>query len=53
MGGKRGAESPARRLTQAGVVTTSVASLAGQLAGHFTQPKGSQALAVLYDMAAE
>jgi nicotinamidase-related amidase len=40
-----------RRLTQAGVVTTSVASIAGQLAGDFTQPKGGQALGVLYDMA--
>lgn len=31
-----------RRLTQAGVVTTSVASIAGQLAGDFTQPKGGR-----------
>lgn len=29
-----------RRLTQAGVVTTSLASVAGQLAGDITQPKG-------------
>jgi hypothetical protein len=35
------------------VVITSVASLAGQLAGDFTQPQGSQALGVLYEMAAE
>jgi len=40
-----------RRLTQAGAVTTSVASLAGQLAGDFTQPKGGEALGVLYEMA--
>jgi hypothetical protein len=40
-----------RRLVQAGVVTTSVASVAGQLAGDFTQPKGSTALGVLYEMA--
>jgi nicotinamidase-related amidase len=41
-----------RRLTQAGVVTTSVASVAGQLAGDFTQGSGAQALGVLYEMAA-
>jgi nicotinamidase-related amidase len=40
-----------RRLVQAGVVTTSIASLAGQLAGDFRQPKGGQALGILYDMA--
>jgi len=39
------------RLTQAGIVTTSIASIAGQLAGDFTQPKGGQALRVLYEMA--
>jgi DNA-binding transcriptional ArsR family regulator len=41
-----------RRLTQAGVVTTSVASVAGQLAGDFTQASGAQALGVLYEMVA-
>ena len=41
-----------RRLTQAGVVTTSVASVAGQLAGDFTQGSGAQALGVLYEMVA-
>ena len=40
-----------RRLTQAGVVATSVASIAGQLAGDFTQPKGGQAIGILYEMA--
>lgn len=50
---QRTEDAALRRLTQAGVVTTSVASLAGQLAGDFTQPKGSQALGVLYEMAAE
>jgi nicotinamidase-related amidase len=39
-----------RRLEQAGVVTTSIASLAGQLAGDFTQPRGGQALGILYEM---
>jgi isochorismate hydrolase len=40
-----------RRLTQAGVITTSIASIAGQLAGDFTQPRGGQALGILYEMA--
>ena len=40
-----------RRLTQAGVVTTSIASIAGQLAGDFTQPKGGKAVGILYEMA--
>jgi len=40
-----------RRLVQAGVVTTSIASLAGQLAGDFTQAKGGKAMAVLFEMA--
>jgi nicotinamidase-related amidase len=41
-----------RRLVQAGAVTTSIASLAGQLAGDFSQPKAGQALGILYEMAA-
>jgi nicotinamidase-related amidase len=41
-----------RRLVQAGVVITSVPSIAGQLAGDFTQPKGGQAVGILYEMAA-
>jgi nicotinamidase-related amidase len=40
-----------RRLTQAGVVITSIASVAGQFAADFTQPKGGKALGVLYEMA--
>ena len=40
-----------RRLTHAGVVTTSVASLAGQLAGDFSKPEGGKALGVLFEMA--
>jgi nicotinamidase-related amidase len=40
-----------RRMVQAGVVPTSMASLAGQLAGDFTQPRGGQALGILYEMA--
>jgi nicotinamidase-related amidase len=41
-----------RRLTQAGVVATSIPSLAGQLACDFSQPKGGKALGVLYEMLA-
>jgi nicotinamidase-related amidase len=40
-----------RRLVHAGVVTTSIPSIAGQLAGDFTQPKGVQALGIFYEMA--
>ena len=40
-----------RRLVHAGVTPTSLASIAGQLAGDFTQPKGGQALGVLFEMA--
>jgi nicotinamidase-related amidase len=40
-----------RRLEQAGVAMTSIPSIAGQLAGDFTQPLGSKAVAVLYEMA--
>jgi len=40
-----------RRLTQAGVVMTSVASIAGQLAGDFTQPKAGRAIGILYEVA--
>ena len=41
-----------RRLVHAGVITTSMASLAGQLAGDFPQPRAQQALGILYEMAA-
>jgi nicotinamidase-related amidase len=40
-----------RRLVQAGIVTTSVPSIAGQLAGDFTQLRGGQAVGILYEMA--
>jgi nicotinamidase-related amidase len=46
-------EAALLRLAQAGVVVTSVASIAGQLAGDLTQPRGGEALRVLYEMAAE
>jgi nicotinamidase-related amidase len=40
-----------RRMTQAGVRTTSVPTLIGELAGDFTQPKGGQAIGVLFELA--
>jgi nicotinamidase-related amidase len=40
-----------RRLVAAGVVPTSLPSLAGQLAGDFTQPRGAQALGLVFQMA--
>jgi len=49
----RAEDAALRRLVQAGVVTTSVASVAGQLAGDFTRPKGGQAVGILYEMASK
>jgi nicotinamidase-related amidase len=40
-----------RRMTQAGVRTTSVPTLIGELAGDFMQPKGGQAIGVLFELA--
>lgn len=48
---KRTEEAAFRRLAREGVATTSVASVAGQLAADFTQPNGQQALGILYEMA--
>jgi len=39
-----------RRLVQSGVVITSAASVGGQLAGDLSQPKGGQAMGILYEM---
>jgi len=39
------------RLTQAGVVMTSIVSIAGQLARDFREPKAGQAIGILYEMA--
>jgi len=44
-------EAAFRRLAQAGVLPTSIASVAGQLAADFTQPKGGEAVRILYEMA--
>ena len=45
-------EAAFRRMTHAGVVTTSIASISGQLAEDFTQQKGAEAVGILYEMAA-
>jgi nicotinamidase-related amidase len=50
---QRTEDAALRRLVQAGVVTTSVASVAGQLADDISTPKGGQALGILYEMAAD
>ena len=39
-----------RRLSQAGVKTTSLPTLIGELAGDFTLPKGQQAIGVLFEL---
>lgn len=41
-----------RRLVAAGVVTTSVVALAGELAGDFSQPVGGEAISVVFDIVA-
>jgi nicotinamidase-related amidase len=40
-----------RRMAQAGVRTTSVPTLIGELAGDFTLPQGGQAIGVLFELA--
>ncbi len=39
------------RITRAGATTTSVMTLAGELAGDFREPKAGQAIGILYEMA--
>lgn len=46
-------EAAFRRLAQAGVALTSVASIAGELAGDLAQPTGRQALGIVFEMASE
>lgn len=43
-------EAALRRLTQADVITTSIPSIAGQLAGNVSLQKGQQALGLFYEM---
>ena len=39
-----------RRLVQGGVALTSVASIAGELAGDLARPAGRQALGIVFEM---
>jgi hypothetical protein len=39
-----------RRITQAGASTVSIATLSGELAGDFSQPKAQQAVGILFEM---
>ncbi len=48
----RSEDAALRRLTAAGVVTTSVVALAGELAGDFSQAKGGEAISTVFDMVA-
>jgi nicotinamidase-related amidase len=49
---ERTEDAALRRLTQAGVVITSVPSIAGQLAADFTEAKGGQSMGILYELLA-
>ncbi len=48
---ERTEEAALRRITQAGASTVSVATLAGELAGDFSQPRAQQAIKILFEMA--
>ncbi len=48
---ERTEDAALRRMVHAGVRTTSVPTLIGELAGDFTQPKGGQAIGVLFELA--
>jgi len=48
----RSEDAALRRLVAAGVTTTSVVALAGELAGDFSQPTGGTVISVVYDMVA-
>jgi nicotinamidase-related amidase len=48
---ERTEDAALRRITQAGASTVSVATLAGELAGDFREPKGQQAIKILFDLA--
>jgi nicotinamidase-related amidase len=47
----RSEDAALRRMSRAGVHTTSIPTLIGELAGDFTQPKGAQAIGVLFELA--
>ncbi len=46
----RSEDATLRRITQAGASTVSVVTLAGELAGDFSQPTGQQAIGILFEM---
>lgn len=48
---ERSEDAALRRLTQGGVKTSSLLSLIGELAGDFSQPKGQEAIGVLFELA--
>lgn len=48
---ERTEDAALRRLAQGGVKISSVLSLIGELAGNFTEPKGQQAIGVLFELA--
>lgn len=48
----RSEQAALRRFEAAGVVMTSVVSLAGEISGDFTVPPGSQAIGVVYELIA-
>lgn len=47
---ERTEEAAYRRMAQAGASTVSIATLAGELAGDFSQPKAQQAIGILFEM---
>jgi nicotinamidase-related amidase len=49
---ERTEQAALQRIAAAGASTVSVMTLAGELAGEFTRPKGQQAIGILYRMAA-
>jgi hypothetical protein len=48
---QRTEEAALRRIAKSGASTVSVMTLAGELAGDFREPKGQQAIGILYEMA--
>jgi len=47
---ERTEDAALRRLAQAGASTVSVATLSGELAGDFSQPRAQQAIGILFEM---
>ena len=47
---ERTEDAAMRRIIQAGVSTVSIATLSGELAGDFSQPKARQAIGILFEM---